>query len=743
MLTDLVDLEPLLDQYDPEILLVGPLLGLPMSSGYRYFHIAGKGIRKYHALGLGFVDSETDAERQRADVIQKLKARFAQVATFISHLEMARAVHARWPSEETARVLSSAEIATQAAPAEFSEHQTAIEASTEGVPTGSKRAVDSLARGLLGQDRPIENLGSAHFGAPEPNWHSRLAQDSAAVTREPTAPESAVQGTTRRNNRATGSTNPDDQFASGLVHELSRPRSPDQNAKPAPAIDQTTTAHMSPHRRSSIGPTTNPEPATIGNREAANDGGKTGQASQHQDQIFDKLARELAAHTSGDNKPPTRLPAVAKLPPLPPRRSEPADRQWQPDFGLCEDDFACAVLKLKATLEPKSLLNSPIEPFHNQPGGTVIASIGRTPGRTSTIVHSAALTAAILLIAMLVLPEEANSPQEGQTTRSQVASLPAAPTSETPVSDVVGTARTAEKASPATPGIMPSSPAAQRSTPTNILTDVAPVTNQALTTAALSAEASVPTALPLVAKSSNAINAAAASSQQSAAPNDPVAADRPDTEAIARLVDRGLQSLKRGDLVSARLSLQHAAEAVPDSAAPPSTGHDVNDAAQVQASPSIGPVADQPSPAAPSGQTTSALARELVSGTAQTSTSEVATRHSAPTPVARSAITASKPQAPLHLNHDEITTLLKQGTDFLRDGDFASARLVLHRAAEAGSAEAALALGSTYDPLVLRQLRAVGIAPDVAQARQWYQKAAVLGASAAQLSLAKLAESGQ
>jgi len=56
------------------------------------------------------------------------------------------------------------------------------------------------------------------------------------------------------------------------------------------------------------------------------------------------------------------------------------------------------------------------------------------------------------------------------------------------------------------------------------------------------------------------------------------------------------------------------------------------------------------------------------------------------------------------------------------------------------TAEAALALGATYDPLVLRQLKAYGFAPDAAMARSWYEKAAELGSPAAPRRLEMLTE---
>ena len=97
----------------------------------------------------------------------------------------------------------------------------------------------------------------------------------------------------------------------------------------------------------------------------------------------------------------------------------------------------------------------------------------------------------------------------------------------------------------------------------------------------------------------------------------------------------------------------------------------------------------------------------------------------------------------LPLDSDEIAMLLKRGKDAFSTGDLAAARLLLRRAAEAGSAEAALALGATFDPLVLRRLGAIGAAPDGAQARQWYQKAVALGSPTASQPLAQLEASAQ
>jgi TPR repeat protein len=96
----------------------------------------------------------------------------------------------------------------------------------------------------------------------------------------------------------------------------------------------------------------------------------------------------------------------------------------------------------------------------------------------------------------------------------------------------------------------------------------------------------------------------------------------------------------------------------------------------------------------------------------------------------------AKPDGPLSpkptlraLDADTITLLMKRGEQLVEAGDFAAARTLFQRAAEADDAAAAIALGATYDPTVLSGLRAIGIDADVGKARFWYQKAVTLGSS--------------
>jgi len=87
----------------------------------------------------------------------------------------------------------------------------------------------------------------------------------------------------------------------------------------------------------------------------------------------------------------------------------------------------------------------------------------------------------------------------------------------------------------------------------------------------------------------------------------------------------------------------------------------------------------------------------------------------------------------------ELGALLKRGNELVALSDLVGARLVFERAARAGEPRAALALASTYDPVVLKQLGERGLAPDIAMARFWYEKAKSLGSKEAPERLEVLA----
>jgi hypothetical protein len=126
---------------------------------------------------------------------------------------------------------------------------------------------------------------------------------------------------------------------------------------------------------------------------------------------------------------------------------------------------------------------------------------------------------------------------------------------------------------------------------------------------------------------------------------------------------------------------------------------------------------------------------------------DIATVVTAPVTNANAAMpaTGSSPslsqseQTRRQLEDEEIAALTKRGQELVRNGDFSSARLLLKRAAEAGSAAAALSLGETFDPRVLQQFHEIGVQADLTQARDWYERAARLGSDAAARRLAKIA----
>ena len=90
-----------------------------------------------------------------------------------------------------------------------------------------------------------------------------------------------------------------------------------------------------------------------------------------------------------------------------------------------------------------------------------------------------------------------------------------------------------------------------------------------------------------------------------------------------------------------------------------------------------------------------------------------------PGPASAAAVKIIDPQ--------EAGALMERGRDLLKNGDVASAQLAFSRLAEAGKADAALALATTYDPRYLVEHNLVGIVGDEAKARAWYQRAKELG----------------
>jgi len=104
----------------------------------------------------------------------------------------------------------------------------------------------------------------------------------------------------------------------------------------------------------------------------------------------------------------------------------------------------------------------------------------------------------------------------------------------------------------------------------------------------------------------------------------------------------------------------------------------------------------------------------------------------------KSALAAAQAQT-RRIDAAEIALLMKNGAEFMANGNIGAARLMFQPAAEAGDPVAAFALAETYDPLVLRKLGAKGgITSDVALAQSWYEKAKDLGSTVAPERLVRL-----
>ncbi len=91
------------------------------------------------------------------------------------------------------------------------------------------------------------------------------------------------------------------------------------------------------------------------------------------------------------------------------------------------------------------------------------------------------------------------------------------------------------------------------------------------------------------------------------------------------------------------------------------------------------------------------------------------------------------------MSPEEVGSMLKRGEELLMQGDIASARLLLQRAADAQDARAAFALAASFDPIELKRLGVYGATPDVTKARDWYERAKQYGSREAPRRLELLA----
>jgi hypothetical protein len=103
-----------------------------------------------------------------------------------------------------------------------------------------------------------------------------------------------------------------------------------------------------------------------------------------------------------------------------------------------------------------------------------------------------------------------------------------------------------------------------------------------------------------------------------------------------------------------------------------------------------------------------------------------------PMPAGAKPATAARSAAPAVPGNPEAARLMARASLLLSQGDIGSARIVLERAAETGSASALFSLAETYDPAVLSAWGTVGTQSDVAKARQLYGRASASGVHEAQ-----------
>ena len=92
------------------------------------------------------------------------------------------------------------------------------------------------------------------------------------------------------------------------------------------------------------------------------------------------------------------------------------------------------------------------------------------------------------------------------------------------------------------------------------------------------------------------------------------------------------------------------------------------------------------------------------------------------------------------LSGAEVSAFIQRGDTLLARGEVASARLFYERAADAGNAQAALRLGTTFDFSFLARINLSRAYADRALAISWYRRALVLGAAEAEILIAAAGE---
>jgi len=130
---------------------------------------------------------------------------------------------------------------------------------------------------------------------------------------------------------------------------------------------------------------------------------------------------------------------------------------------------------------------------------------------------------------------------------------------------------------------------------------------------------------------------------------------------------------------------------------------------------------------------------DATAGNPTTGSPPVAARHTESTAIAAASVTSTQEQP---ISSGNVGMLLARGDSLFGTGDLASARLFYERAATAGSGEAALRLGESYDSHFLERTHLRGARGDTTAAILWYTRARDLGVGEATILLDGLRESG-
>jgi hypothetical protein len=100
---------------------------------------------------------------------------------------------------------------------------------------------------------------------------------------------------------------------------------------------------------------------------------------------------------------------------------------------------------------------------------------------------------------------------------------------------------------------------------------------------------------------------------------------------------------------------------------------------------------------------------------------------------------APEPAKPARKSNPNEAAYMARAKTLLDSGDVSGARAIFETLALQGSAAGAMAMGETYDPVILRTMVVKGLEPDPEKARKWYLKAEALGGPDARSRLNELA----